>query len=202
MNTDKILAESIAKDYAPKSSSKIAALKKLDAKAKLPATIFGYTCGIVSALVFGTGMCLAMQVIGKGIAGIALGVAVGLVGLADCDAKELNFINEKYLHPYLSFIKDNRRVLATVLTQPRIFQSEKIFERLFKHIFDSVLERFSYPQDERRYVMMFYLNGLTAIVTQWLKDECKKSVEEIAEIIRYCIFGRADKWEAGLSDAP
>lgn len=84
MNTDKILAESIAKDYAPKSSSKIAALKKLDAKAKLPATIFGYTCGIVSALVFGTGMCLAMQVIGKGIAGIALGVAVGLVGLVGC----------------------------------------------------------------------------------------------------------------------
>ena len=106
------------------------------------------------------------------------------------------------MHPYLSFIKDNRRVLATVLTQPRTFQSEKIFERLFKHIFDPVLERFRYPQDERRYVMMFYLNGLTAIVTQWLKDECKKSVEEIAEIIRYCIFGRADKWEAGLSNAP
>ena len=40
MNTDKILAESIAKDYAPKDSSKIVALKKLDKKAKLPATIF------------------------------------------------------------------------------------------------------------------------------------------------------------------
>ena len=36
MNTDKIIAESIAKDYAPKESSKIVALKKLDNKAKLP----------------------------------------------------------------------------------------------------------------------------------------------------------------------
>ena len=35
MNTDKIIAESIAKDYAPKESSKIVALKKLDKKAKL-----------------------------------------------------------------------------------------------------------------------------------------------------------------------
>ena len=84
MNTDKIIAESIAKDYAPKESSKIVALKKLDNKAKLPATIFTYSFGIISALVFGTGMCLAMQVIGSGLAGMVLGIVVGIVGLAGC----------------------------------------------------------------------------------------------------------------------
>ena len=84
MNTDKIIAESIAKDYAPKESSKIVALKKLDNKAKLPATIFTYSFGIISALVFGTGMCLAMQVIGSGLVGMVLGIVVGIVGLAGC----------------------------------------------------------------------------------------------------------------------
>lgn len=84
MNTDKILAESIAKDYAPKDNSKIVALKKLDSRAKLPATIFTYTCGIVSALVFGTGMCLAMQVIGRGTAGRVLGIFIGILGLVGC----------------------------------------------------------------------------------------------------------------------
>ena len=84
MNTDKIYAESIAKDYAPKENSKIAALKKLDAKAKLPATVFTYSWGIVSALVFGTGMCLAMQVIGSGVAGIVCGIIIGIIGLAGC----------------------------------------------------------------------------------------------------------------------
>ena len=84
MNTDKIIAESIAKDYAPKESSKLVALKKLDNKAKLPATIFTYAFGIVSALVFGTGMCLAMQVIGSGVAGIVLGVIVGIIGMIGC----------------------------------------------------------------------------------------------------------------------
>lgn len=84
MNTDKIIAESIAKEYAPKDNSKIVALKKLDAKAKLPATIFTYTCGIVSALVFGTGMCLAMQVIGGGIIGMVFGIIVGIIGLIGC----------------------------------------------------------------------------------------------------------------------
>ena len=81
MNTDKIYAESIANEYAPKDNSKIIALRKLDAKAKLPASIFTYTCGIISALVFGTGMCLAMQVIGNSM---ILGIIIGMVGMFGC----------------------------------------------------------------------------------------------------------------------
>ena len=84
MNTDKIIAESIAKDYAPKESSKIVALKKLDNKAKLPATVFTYSFGIISTLVFGTGMCLAMQVIGSGLVGVVLGIIAGIIGLIGC----------------------------------------------------------------------------------------------------------------------
>ena len=84
MNTDKIFAESIAKEYAPKDSSKIKALRKLDRKAKLPATIFTYTWGIISALVFGTGMCLGMQVIGSGITGMVIGIIVGIIGMIGC----------------------------------------------------------------------------------------------------------------------
>lgn len=37
MNTDKIYAEHLANEYAPKDDSKVIALRKLDAKAKLPA---------------------------------------------------------------------------------------------------------------------------------------------------------------------
>ena len=84
MNTDKIYAESIAKEYAPKDSSKIVALRKLDRKAKLPATICTYTWGIISALVFGTGMCLGMQVIGSGITGMVIGIIVGIIGMIGC----------------------------------------------------------------------------------------------------------------------
>ena len=82
MNTDKIYAESIAKEYAPRDNSKIVALRKLDKKAKLPATVFAYTFGIISALVAGFGMCLAMQVIGGTLPLMMLGVGIGIVGFA------------------------------------------------------------------------------------------------------------------------
>ena len=81
MNTDKIIAESIAKDYAPKEHSKIKALQRLDNRAKLPATIFTYSFGIISALVFGAGMCMAMGEIGGGM---VLGILIGMIGMIGC----------------------------------------------------------------------------------------------------------------------
>lgn len=84
MNTDKIIAESIAREYAPKDNSKIVALKKLDNKAKLPATIFTYAFGIASSLVVGVGMCLAMQVLGSGIPGFISGIIIGTLGFIGC----------------------------------------------------------------------------------------------------------------------
>lgn len=82
MNTDKIYAEQLANEYAPKDTSKVVALRKLDAKAKRPANIFTYTLGVISALIFGTGMCLTMGQIGSGTtAACVLGIIIGIVGM-------------------------------------------------------------------------------------------------------------------------
>lgn len=83
MNTDKIYAEHLANEYAPKDDSKIIALRKLDARAKLPATVFTYSVGILSALIAGVGMCLSMNVIGSDSSvSFVFGVIIGLIGLA------------------------------------------------------------------------------------------------------------------------
>ena len=83
MNTDKILAEKIASEYAPKETSKIIALKKLDRLAKSKANIFAFTFGIISSLVMGAGMSFAMGVIGaEGIGTMILGIVLGVVGIA------------------------------------------------------------------------------------------------------------------------
>ena len=109
MNTDKILAEAIAKDYAPKKSSKVVALKKLDAKAKLPSTVFTYTWGIIFALVFGTGMCMAMDQISGGM---VLGIIIGIVGMIGCGVnypiykKMLEKGKKKYAYEIVELAKE------------------------------------------------------------------------------------------------
>lgn len=82
MNTDKIYAEQIANEYAPKDTSKVVKLKKLDSKAKMPATIFTYSFGIISALVLGVGMCLTMGEIGNlTTVSMVLGIIIGVIGM-------------------------------------------------------------------------------------------------------------------------
>lgn len=80
MNMDKIYAEQLANEYAPKDASKIIALRKLDCKAKLPATICAYSLGIIASLIAGLGMCLSMNVIGNGK--FILGIVIGIIGFA------------------------------------------------------------------------------------------------------------------------
>lgn len=108
----------------------------------------------------------------------------------DCNLQDLNFIKDEYLRPYLSYIRENQRIFSAVLSHPTAFNFESIFQKLFDNVFSTILDRFGYPQGERKYVMMFYLNGITAIIIEWLKDGCQKSIEEISAIIHYCIFGR------------
>ncbi len=73
--------QAIRKKYMPQPESKLEELKRLDAQVQGAGTIESLVVGIVSALVFGTGMCHAMQVLGSGTNVILCGVALGLVGI-------------------------------------------------------------------------------------------------------------------------
>ena len=113
MNTDKIYAEAIANEYAPKDTSKVLALKKLDRKAKNKANIFAYTFGIVMTLVLGTGMCLSMGILGDGSAVImGCGIALGLLGIAGVGMnypiykKLLNAGKEKYAFEIMQLARE------------------------------------------------------------------------------------------------
>ena len=82
-NPNAIYAEKIVSEYSENSKpeSKVSALKKLDQKVKRPAEIFAYTYGIIGSLILGTGMSLAMNVIGNFAGQMIVGIVVGLVGI-------------------------------------------------------------------------------------------------------------------------
>ena len=37
--------------------------------------------------------------------------------------------------------------------------------------------------------MMYYLNGTNAIIAEWLKNGCDRSIQEITGIISDCVYG-------------
>lgn len=112
------------------------------------------------------------------------------LNLEEAKAEDLFFICDEYLLPYLSYIKDHKEIFGTAVNHVKTLGFEEIYERMFKHIFDPILNRFHYSADQRKYVMLYYLSGINAIVTKWIRDGCEKKAEEISAIITVCIYGK------------
>ena len=109
MKTQLEKIEKIQKSYLPTNPNKLDELQALDKKVKRPATAFAYTFGAIGSLVLGTGMCLAMKVIGASNPVLMpVGIGVGLVGIAMVSAtyfiyrKILKKRKEKYANEILS----------------------------------------------------------------------------------------------------
>lgn len=103
---------------------------------------------------------------------------------------ELMFISPEYLTPYLTFIKENQRIFSTSLKQFDSMCFDNLFDDLFKLIFNPVLIRFDIPERERIYILKFYLMGITAIVMEWLGNQCTESIDFISKIITDCVIGK------------
>ena len=120
--------------------------------------------------------------------------------LKDCELSDLMFVCDKYLAPYLSYIRDHKEIFGTALLYNQTLGFEDVYRRMFDNIFDPILERFHYSPSNRAYVMMYYLNGINAVVLEWLRNGCDKSVREISEIISICIYGKDDANRQGAKD--
>ena len=108
----------------------------------------------------------------------------------NCELKDLVFITPEYLTPYLTYIKENQKVFKTAIKHLGTMDFGTVYNKMFKFIFNPVLDRFSFPEEDREYVLKFYLTGITAVVMEWLKNDCKDSIEEISRIIIQCVIGQ------------
>ena len=111
------------------------------------------------------------------------------INFEESQKDKLVFISEEYLMPYLSYFKENRKIFLTVFENGKLFGFEETYEKLFNNIFNPILDVFKYPENERKYVMAFYLNGINSIIMEWIKEDCVKPEKEVVKIINDCIIG-------------
>ena len=72
--------EEIRKKYLPVVESKVDELKRLDAQVQNSGVAASLCIGVVGCLIFGTGMCFSMQVLGTGLLTMILGIILGIAG--------------------------------------------------------------------------------------------------------------------------
>lgn len=58
---------------------------------------------------------------------------------------------------------------------------------LFRHVIAPILDRYGVAKQDRPYLMAFYLHGLMAIISEWLKDDCRDSIEHITAVMQKCV---------------
>ena len=113
--------------------------------------------------------------------------------LWDCPLDELYLITPEYLTPYLDYIEQHKLLFRTATENAAVLGMDKSYERMFCHVFTPILDRYGIPQQDRPYLMAFYIQGLMAIISEWLKNDCTDSVEDVVNVIQRCVKRRREE---------
>jgi AcrR family transcriptional regulator len=118
-----------------------------------------------------------------------------LENLDSREREDLVLVTREYLLPYLRFIRDNKKVYRAAFRNPGSMQAHARYGELKRHILGPVLERFEIPPAHRPYYMAYYVEGIIAVVKEWLRQDCADAVEMIADIIESCVRPRDSDYE-------
>ena len=100
--------------------------------------------------------------------------------------EKLLFLTPEYIVPYLTFVKENKRIYKTICDKPQVFNVEKVFRRMYKNMFEPIMDRFGAAEESKPYVFEFYTKGVLAIILKWVELGCAESVEFITDLIVGC----------------
>lgn len=113
--------------------------------------------------------------------------------LRDCPLDELYLITPEYLTPYLGYIEQHKRLFRTATENAAVLGMDKSYDRMFRHVFTPILDRYGIPQQDRRYIMAFFIQGLMAIISEWLRNDCADSIAYVVDMIQRCVKRRREE---------
>lgn len=111
--------------------------------------------------------------------------------MAEGTPEELVMTTPEVLALYLTFVRDNLPIFRAAIERPGPMDTEGNFQRLFDHVIDPILARFSIPERDRRYYALFHLSGITAVVREWVGHGCADDIGHVAEVISSCVLPQA-----------
>lgn len=103
------------------------------------------------------------------------------------DRKDLVLVSREYLLPYLRFIQENKKVYRAAFKNPGGMQTDVRYRKLRQYVLEPIMERFEIPEPHRPYYIAYYVEGVFAIVKEWLGRDCADEVETVIEIILACV---------------
>lgn len=97
--------------------------------------------------------------------------------------EDLNFIKPEYLRPFLEFIRKNSILFRLSISRPKLMKIDIAINKIVKDCISPVLDRLNVNENSRKYIISYYLNGLSGIVNVWIKNDCKDDIEMMIQFI-------------------
>ena len=107
--------------------------------------------------------------------------------IKDSKLEDLLLITPDYLLPYLEFLKENKAIYKIAYSQPNVLKEQQVVNHLYKNIFEPILNRFLVPINEQKYMMNFYLSGISSVMMEWINNDCKEDAQTIVKILIKCL---------------
>ena len=111
------------------------------------------------------------------------------------EREDLILVTREYLLPYLRFIRDNKRVYRATFRNPGGMQVDQRYEGLKQYILRPILARFEIPEIHQPYYIAYYVEGIMAIIKEWLRKDCSDEIETVACIIEACVRPKGGGYE-------
>ncbi|MGN1295664.1 MAG: TetR/AcrR family transcriptional regulator [Bacilli bacterium] len=90
---------------------------------------------------------------------------------------------DKFLRPYLLFVKNNLKIYRLIHDKSELFNISKQTEDLYIGLFDRVLSNFGVQENEKKYVFRFYVEGVLGIIKEWIASSCEDDIDLIISLI-------------------
>lgn len=117
-----------------------------------------------------------------------LSKGINYVDMDKLKPEESIFINNNYLLPYLSYIKTHKHLYKIYHNNSIQFGENDNFQKMMNGVITPVFSKFGISDKKViNYMANYYLNGIIAIINEWVNDDCNDDIEFISSIINLSV---------------
>ncbi len=89
--------------------------------------------------------------------------------------------------PFLQYVSEHKRLFKTAIEKSDILGSKNKMNRMFRHVFSPIMDRFHIAEEKKPFLLSFYIDGMIGITKRWIDGGCRESIAFILDMILSCV---------------
>lgn len=87
-------------------------------------------------------------------------------------------------------MKEHFSLFEAVFERPSSFKANDAVFGLYRHVFEPILNKFGIKEEDKKYVLDYYLSGLMAVIRRWANKGCVDSIEHISSLMEELVCAK------------